>query len=91
MRVNEEGLPVDPAVFLFESKGTGAMPTGLLKTLDQSVQHARLLVDPLTFSCVPPMPFGVVSAHVRQGDFIGALLLPLFNKRIDNHSNIEAN
>jgi hypothetical protein len=36
-RVNER-TAVDPAVFLFESKGTGAMPTGLFKALDHSVQ-----------------------------------------------------
>jgi hypothetical protein len=33
-----KGPPVDPAVFLFESKVTGAMPTGLFKALDHSVQ-----------------------------------------------------
>src|ERR1700675_4220459 len=33
-----KGPPVDTAGLLFESKGTGAMPTGLFKALDHSVQ-----------------------------------------------------
>jgi hypothetical protein len=50
--------------------------------------NARLLVDPLTSGRVPPMPHGAVPAHVRKVGYIGTLLLPFFNKRVDNHSNI---